>query len=84
MASKRMQLLIPEAMDNRLRWAADRDGVPREAWVRQAIEERLEREVASVPEDPLAELSGLNGPTSDICTMISEIGAGRVPSGDRG
>lgn len=77
MASKRMQLLIPEAMDNRLRRAAEGDGVPREAWVRQAIEERLEREVASVPEDPLAELRRLNGPTSDICTMISEIGAGR-------
>jgi len=77
MRSKRIQLLIPEAMETRLRRAAERDGVPREAWVRQAIEERLEREAGPVPEDPLAELRGLNGPTSDICAMIGEIEAGR-------
>jgi len=45
--------------------------------VRQAIEERLERVIGPVPEDPLAELRRLNGPTSDICTMIGEIEAGR-------
>lgn len=77
MRSKRMQLLISEAMENRLRRAAERDGVPRGAWVRQAIEERLEREVLPVPEDPLEEMGRLNGPTSDICTMIDEIDAGR-------
>ena len=77
MASKRMQLLIPEAMETRLRRAAERDRVPRGAWVRQAIEERLERVVGPTPEDPLAELRKLNGPTSDICTMIDEIEVGR-------
>ena len=77
MASKRMQLLIPEAMETRLRRAAERDRVPRGAWVRQAIEERLERVVGPVPKDPLAELRRLNGPTSDIGAMIGEIEAGR-------
>ena len=77
MRSKGMQLLIPEGMDARLRRAAERDRVSRGAWVRQAIEERLEREVGPVLEDPLAELRMLNGPTSDICAMIGEIEAGR-------
>ena len=43
MASKRMQLLIPEGMDARLRRVAGRERVSRGAWVRRAIEERLER-----------------------------------------
>lgn len=77
MASKRLQLLIPEAMEIRLRRAAERDRVSRGAWVRQAIDERLERVVGPVPEDPLAELRRLNGPTSDIAVMIGEIEAGR-------
>ncbi len=77
MASKRIQLMIPEAMEIQLRRAAERDRVPRGAWVRQAIEERLERVVGPVPENPLAELRRLNGPTSDIAVMIGEIEAGR-------
>ena len=78
MASKRMQLLIPEAMEIQLRRRAERDRVSRGAWVRQAIEERLERVGGGpVPEDPLAELRTLNGPTSDISAMIGEIEAGR-------
>ena len=72
-----MQLLIPQAMETRLRRTADRDRVPRDAWVRQAVEERLEREVGPVHEDPLGDLRRLNGPTSDICTMIGEIEIGR-------
>ncbi len=72
-----MQLLIPEGMETRLRRAAQRARVSRSAWVRQAIEDRLERESGPVPEDPLAELRALNGPTADICAMIGEIEAGR-------
>lgn len=45
--------------------------------MRQAIQERLERVVGPVPEDPLAELRRLNGPTSDIAGMIGEIETGR-------
>ena len=77
MARKRLQVLISARMDGRLRKAAERTRVSRGAWVRQAIEERLERESPELPGDPLAALRELNGPTADICAMISEIEAGR-------
>ena len=57
---------------------AERARVSRGAWVRQAIEERLERESPELPGDPLAALRELNGPTADICAMISEIEAGAL------
>ena len=77
MRSKRLQVLVTDDMDHRVRRAADRVRISRGAWVRQAIRERLERESGSVPADPLAELRTLNGPTADICGMIGEIEAGR-------
>lgn len=77
MKSKRLQVLVDEGMDRRLRRVAERARVSRGAWVRQAIRERLERESGPVPADPVAELRTLNGPTADICAMISEIEAGR-------
>lgn len=77
MKSKRLQVLVDEGMDRRLRRVAERARVSRGAWVRQAIRERLERESGPVPADPVAELRTLNGPTSDICAMIGEIEAGR-------
>lgn len=77
MVSKRLQVLIHEKLDARLRRAAERSRVSRGAWVRQAIEERLERESGPVSPDPLAELRTLKGPTADICGMIGEIEAGR-------
>ena len=77
MRSKRLQVLISDDMDHRLQRAADRARVSRGAWVRQAIQERLDRESGPVPADPLAELRSLNGPTADICGMIGEIEAGR-------
>lgn len=77
MRSKRLQVLVTDDMDHRVRRAADRARVSRGEWVRQAIRERLEREAGPVPADPLAELRTLNGPTADICGMIGEIEAGR-------
>ena len=77
MKSRRLQVLVDEGMDSRLRRVAERARVSKGAWVRQAIRERLEREAGPISEDPLAELRTLNGPTSDICAMISEIEAGR-------
>ncbi len=77
MRSKRLQVLVTDDMDHRVRRAADRARVSRGAWVRQAIRERLKRESGPVPADPLAELRTLNGPTADICGMIGEIEAGR-------
>ncbi|MXW19156.1 MAG: ribbon-helix-helix protein, CopG family [Gemmatimonadetes bacterium] len=77
MRSKRLQVLVTDDMDHRVRRAADRARVSRGEWVRQAIRERLERDSGPVPADPLAELRTLNGPTADICGMIGEIEAGR-------
>lgn len=77
MPSHRLQVLIPPRLDRRLRRAAERAQVSRGAWVRSAIEERLEREAGPAIRDPLGELRKLNGPTADICAMISEIEAGR-------
>ena len=77
MVRKRLQVLVSNGMDVRLRKAAERAQVSRGAWVRRAIEERLARESSDMPDDPVAELRGLNGPTADICAMISEIEAGR-------
>ena len=77
MPSHRLQVLIPPRLDSRLRRAAERAQVSRGAWVRSAIEERLEREAGPPIRDPLGELARLNGPTADICAMISEIEAGR-------
>lgn len=76
-ASYRLQVLIPGSLENRLRKAAKRARTSRGAWVRQAIEERLERESGNLPLDPLAAMQELNAPTADIDVMIAEIEAGR-------
>ena len=77
MKRSRLQVLVSEILNARVRKAANRERVSRGAWVRQAIEERLERESAGLPEDPLTALRGLDAPTADICDMIAEIEAGR-------
>lgn len=76
-ASYRLQVLIPGSLENRLRKAAKRAQTSRGAWVRGAIEERLERESGDLPRDPLAAMQELNAPTADIDVMIAEIEAGR-------
>lgn len=77
MKSRRLQVMVSDDMDHRVRRAANRARVSRGAWVRRAIRERLERDSGGIPADPLAELRTLNGPTADICGMIGEIEAGR-------
>ena len=73
----RLQILIPEDLDVRLRKAADRSRVSMGAWVRAAIEERLARQAAALPDDPLAALRALEGATADIDDMLAEIDRGR-------
>ena len=46
--------------------------------MRRAIEERLERQAAALPGDPLAALRGLEAPTDDIDEMLAQIEKGRV------
>lgn len=77
--SHRLQVLIPEELDARLRKAAQRNRVSKGEWVRQAIEAALRGPVGSSaePRDPLARLASLEGPTGEIDQVLSEIEAGR-------
>ena len=76
--SNRLQILVPEELDGRLRKAADRGRVSMGEWVRRAIGERLERQAAALPDDPLAALRGLGAPTADIGDMLAQIERGRT------
>ncbi len=73
--SHRLQILVPETLDARIRAAATRRSLSKGEWVRRAIRKALqgERTVA----DPVARLASLEGPTADIDQMNAEIEAGR-------
>ncbi len=77
--SHRLQLLIPEELDARIRKAAQRHRVSMGEWVRRAIEESLRRQTGEGRQasDPLAGLASLRAPTGDIDEMIAEIETGR-------
>ena len=76
--SHRLQVLISEELDARIRKAASRDRVSKGEWVRRAIERAL-REGTDVARhaDPLSRLSRLEGPTADIDQLLGEIEKGR-------
>jgi len=71
----RLQVLIPEQLNSRIRKAAARSRLPVGAWVRRTIEDALQRPGQAA--DPLARLASLDAPTADIEQMIAEIEAGR-------
>jgi hypothetical protein len=73
--SHRLQVLIPESLEIRLRKAAQRGRLSKGEWVRRAIERQLED--PHRPPDPLARLAALGGPTGDVEQMLAEIEAGR-------
>jgi hypothetical protein len=73
--SIRLQVLIPEGLDARVRKAAQRRRLSKGAWVRLAIERAMTDD--RLPADPLATLSSLGAPTGDIDQMLAEIEAGR-------
>ena len=76
--SYRLQVLIPEELDVRLRKAAQRSRVSKGKWVRNALEDSLRRSSESKsPLDALAALASLDAPTADIHQMVAEIEAGR-------
>mgnify|MGYP001819465700 FL=1 len=77
--SHRLQVLIPETLDARIRKEASRQGVSKGEWVRRAIQHVLQHGTSSAAgrRDPLARLAALDGPTADIDRMIEEIEAGR-------
>ncbi len=74
--STRLQVLIPEGLDARVRKAAQRLGVSKGEWVRRAMERALATPDAT--SDPVGELAKLGAPTSDIEQMLVEIDAGRA------
>jgi hypothetical protein len=73
--SIRIQILVPEALERRVRKAAQRRQLPVGAWVREAIERALTEPPASG--DALEKLGQLGAPTGDIEQMLAEIEAGR-------
>ncbi len=72
--SYRLQVLIPERLEARVRKAAQRCRISKGEWVRRAIEHAL---AEGTGPDPLSRLAGLGGPTADIEQMLAEIEAGR-------
>lgn len=68
-------MLVPPALDARVRKAAQRQGVSKGEWVRQAIEAALTQEKRGG--DALSRLSSLGAPTADIDQMLAEIERGR-------
>lgn len=75
MSTRRLQVLLPAGLDARIKKAAQRRGVSKGEWVRQAVERELAGPRA-VP-DPLDRLAALGAPTADIDQMLAEIEAGR-------
>lgn len=75
MSSRRLQVLIPVALDRRIRKAAQRRRQSTGAWVRAAIERQLADDRPAA--DPLERLKSLGAPTGDIDQMLAEIEAGR-------
>jgi len=73
--NQRLQVLVPEHLQRRVRKAAQRSRLSTGAWVRRAIE----RELAGgrPADDPLDRLSSVGAPTGDIDQMLAEIEAGR-------
>ena len=76
--SHRLQLLIPESLDARIRKAAQRERLSKGEWVRRAIEVALRaRGDHEGTGDPVSRLSSLDAPTGEIDQMLAEIEAGR-------
>jgi hypothetical protein len=73
--SIRLQILVPEGLDARVRKAAQRARLSKSAWVRRAIERAIADD--RLPVDPLAKLAALGAPTGDIDQVLAEIEAGR-------
>lgn len=73
--STRLQVLVPEALQRRIRQAAERRRLSAGALVREAVEHYLADDHGA--DDPLDRLSRLEAPTGDVDQMLAEIDAGR-------
>ena len=73
--SHRLQVLIPERLNERLARAAEREQTSKAEWVRRAIVSALRGQ--RVGPSPVDELDALNAPTADIDEMNRDILVGR-------
>ena len=73
--SYRLEVLVPDSLDARIRKAAARRRLSRAEWVRRALESALAESRPAA--DPLAALASLSAPTADPEQMLGEIEAGR-------
>ncbi len=73
--SSRLQILVPEELDRKVRRAAQRRRLSTSAWVRGLIEQALTDDRG--PDDALEALANLDGPTGDLEQMLAEIESGR-------
>jgi hypothetical protein len=77
-AHHRLQVSVSESLYGRIQEAAGRSTVPVAVWVREAVEERLDREFRGSSEEALEAMCKLDAPTADIDDMLAEIAAGRA------
>lgn len=75
MSSHRLQVLVPPALEMRIRKAAVRRKMSKGEWVRRAIEKALAEPDGQ--SDALGRLEKLAAPTADIDEMLAQIEAGR-------
>ena len=73
--SHRLQVLVPEEMESKIRKAANRLRISKGEWVRRALEQAIEEEQPTT--NPLKKLAALSAPTADIDQMLKEIEKGR-------
>lgn len=69
------RLSIPDALEARVRAAAEQQQVSMTEWLRQAVERALGE--APTATDPITRLANLDAPTADIDEMLAQIDAGR-------
>ncbi len=74
--SRRLQVLVPDGLDARIRKAAQRSWLSKGAWVRRALDPAL-GEGSTSPDAPDRQAS-LGASTAGIDQMFAEIEAGRL------
>jgi predicted transcriptional regulator len=73
--SSRLQIIVPQELEHRVRKSAQRSRISTSAWVRRAIEQALVDERPG--NDALDRLASLSAPTGDIDDVLADIEAGR-------
>ena len=74
--SVRLQIIVSEGLERRIRKSAQRSRLSTSAFVRRAIERALAEEQDGG--DALARLAALEAPTADLDQILSEIDSGRA------